>query len=151
MMNLLKRTPPLSGILYEALAHVLFWGPTFACLQLLISSGLSGITIFLLPIPVCLSLAFPFIHQKMLSSGKGTHFSRASLISGTIMNLTEIFLILHVDILEPLGLAGIIFYYAWLILLGISILKRIIALIQTIVYKQRQRRASATENESPIN
>ena len=149
MMNLLKRNPLLSGILYEALAHLLFWGPVFITTQLF--DNIAMYSIFLFPIPVCLSLAFPFIHQKMLSSGKGAHFSRASLISGIIMNLTEIFLILHVDILEPLGLAGIIFYYAWLILLGISILKRIIALIQTIVYKQRQRRASATENESPIN
>jgi hypothetical protein len=149
MMNLLKRNPLLPGILYEALAHLLFWGPVFITTQLF--DNIAMYSIFLFPIPVCLSLAFPFIHQKMLSSGKGAHFSRASLISGTIMNLTEIFLILHVDILEPRGLAGIIFYYAWLILLGISILKRIIAGIQTIVYKQRQRRASAIENESPIN
>jgi hypothetical protein len=149
MMNLLKRNPLLSGILYEALAHLLFWGPVFITTQLF--DNIAMYSIFLFPIPVCLSLAFPFIHQKMLSSGKGAHFSRASLISGIIMNLTEIFLIFHVDILEPLGLAGIIFCYAWLILLGISILKRIIALIQTIVYKQRQCRAPATENESPIN
>ena len=149
MLTKLKQKPLLFGILYEALLHIIFWGPVFITTQLF--DNIAMYSIFLFPIPVCLSLAFPFIHQKMLSSGKGTHFSRASLISGIIMNLTEIFLILHVDILEPWGLGGIIFYYAWLILLGISILKRIIALIQTIVYKQRQRRASAFENESPIN
>ncbi len=147
MMELLKRKPLLSGILYEVLLHVIFWGPVVLGIY---SSDRDIVLlgVLLIPFPVCLSLAFPFIHRKMLVAGKGSHFVLGTLISGIVMNLTEIFLELNFYVLLPLDWGGLIFYYIWLIFLGISILKWIIAGIQSLIYTWFGRRAPSTVSET---
>lgn len=147
MMDLLKRKPLLSGILYEVLLHVIFWGPVVLGIY---SSDrdIPLLGVLLIPFPVCLSLAFPFIHRKMLVAGKGSRFVLGTLISGIVMNLTEIFLELNFYVLLPLDWGGLIFYYIWLIFLGISILKWIIAGIQSLIYTWPGRNAPSTVSET---
>lgn len=150
MMDLLKRKPLLSGILYEVLLHVIFWGPIVLSMY---SSNRNIVLlgVLLIPFPVWLSLAFPFIHRKMLVAGKGSLFALGTLISGIVMNLTEIFLELNFHLLLPLDLAGLIFYYIWIILLGISILKWIIAGIQSLVYAWRSHHTPSAVSDASTN
>lgn len=150
MMDLLKRKPLLSGILYEVLLHVIFWGPVVLGIY---SSDRDIVLlgVLLIPFPVCLSLAFPFIHRKMLVAGKGSRFVLGTLISGIVMNLTEIFLELNFYVLLPLDWGGMIFYYLWIILFAIAILKWIIALIQSLIYTWSGRRAPSTVSETSNN
>lgn len=150
MLTKLKQKPWLFGILYEALLHIIFWGPVVLGIY---SSDRDIVLlgVLLIPFPVCLSLAFPFIHRKMLVAGKGSRFVLGTLISGIVMNLTEIFLDLNFHVLLPLDWGGLIFYYIWLILLGISILKWIIALIQSLIYTWLGRRAPSTVSDTSTN
>ena len=150
MMNLLKRKPLLSGILYEVLLHVIFWGPVVLGIYFS-DRDIPLLGVLLIPFPVCLSLAFPFIHRKMLVAGIGSRFVLGTLISGIVMDLTEIFLELNFHVLLPLDWGGLIFYYIWLIFLGISILKWIIAGIQSLIYTWRHRRAPSTVSETSNN
>ena len=67
------------------------------------------------------------------------------------MNIAEVLLILFAGILRPLDWGGMIFYYLWIILFAIAILKWIIALIQSLIYTWRHRRAPSTVSETSNN
>ena len=151
MMNLLKRNPLLSGILYEAIPHIIFWGIAVIGAQQYPNTGLAYYSIFLFPLFIAQAVVFPFIHHKMLTAGKGSRFAIGTLVSGIVINITVGLQSLFSPILRPLDWGGLIILYAWFILLGISILKLLIAGIQTLVYKRRSHTAPATESESPIN
>jgi hypothetical protein len=150
MLTKLKQKPWLFGILYEALLHIIFWGPVFAGTQSS-NPSLGLFSAFLIPLPVWLTLAFPFIHRKMLIAEKGSRFAIGTLICGVVMNIVEVLLILFAGILRPLDWGGMIFYYLWIILFAIAILKWIIALIQSLVYTRSGRRAPSTVSETSNN
>ena len=133
MMNLLKRNPPLSGILYEAIPHIIFWGIVVIGAQCS-NTDWAYYSLFLFPLFAAQAVAFPFIHHKMLTAGKGSRFALGTLASAIAINIVVVLLSFFGNILLPLDWGALTIIFAWFILLGMSILKLLIAGIQTIVY-----------------